>query len=313
MKIRQDEEDRKRPAPVPPPSLSFSGFEVATFDGFLEAPAANPTLRYRCKASKGAEPKAKAEVLVPSGTKPQDRQSSAGRVLEPVRPRTAIQRVNLKLKQLKESDVLMSQLRVRVATIKSSKPFFEFEKVQANLHVTASLERREIMVVKQNEMRKNRVAAIVEAARESESLQLQLQQEMEAKQEFRSKAKERFLKNQAKMNTQSRQTLLSTACALVVRSWWWLKLGNEHTRLTKRWMQILKAHGVLRNCAKIFLWKLYLKKKSRARHRLMMWLPEKARQWKLNRYTKAVNILKVSFSEYLRCNRYKILARLVSA
>ena len=316
MKIRQDLESRRRPAPLPPPSLSFSGFEVATFDGFVDVPEANPTLMYRRKALKSAEPKAnhKAWVEVPSSTKPRDKtartQSNIDRVVEPARLRTAIQRVNSKLKQLKDSDVLMSQLRMRVATIKSSKPVFELEKVEANLNVAAALERREKMVVQHNEKRKNRVAAIVEAARESELLQRQQQQEMEAKQEFRSKAKERFLQNQARMNTQSRQTLLLTACAVVVRSWWWLRLGHEQICLTKTWIRMLKAQNVLRKCAKMYLWKLFLRKKSQARRRLIMWLPEKARRWKLNRYTQAVNILKVSFKEYLRCYRYKILARM---
>jgi hypothetical protein len=216
----------------------------------------------------------------------------------------------LRLQQLKESDVLMTQLKIRVAAIKSSKTPFESEKVRANLDVAASIVKSETFAVQQNERRKNRLAAMVEAARKSESLQAELQKEIEEKEEFRSKAKDRFLKKQAKMNHESRQMLLLTVCACVARSWWWLDLGHQHMLVNRKWMQVLKASLVLKKCAKLFLWKLFLKKKAHARGRLMMLLPDKARRWVTNRYDKAVRILTISIKEWLRCNRYKLLARM---
>ncbi len=316
MKIQQDKEDRKKHAPPLPPSLGFTGFMVASFDGFQDIPAVNPTLRYRCKELRGAKRKSEAEPEISSRShnfaKPKEKlaapQSSVDS--DPSRPRTAMQRVNLKLKQLKESDNLMLQLQMRVAVIKSSKPTFECEKIQANLSVVASLERGEHNAMQLKEKRENRLSAIVEAARKSELLQVQMLKEMEEKDELRSKAKERFLEKKASINHQSRQMLLLTVCAFVTRSWWWLNLGNKHILCLKNWFKIMKATMTLKKCAKIFLWKLFLKKKAKARRYLGTWLPEKMRSWASNRYNKAIQTLKVSIKEWLRCNRYKILAKM---
>ncbi len=318
MKFQQDKEDRKKAAPRPPPSLSFTGFMVASFDGFVENPAVNPTLTYRGKDLRENRNKSETAVALKghtrnlSMTKDRTKAPSAKDTTdtESSRPRSAIQRVNLRLQQLKESDVLMTQLKIRVAAIKSSKTPFECEKVRANLDVAASIERSEQFAAKQNERRKNRVAAMVEAVRKSESLQAQLQKEIEEKEDFRSKAKERYLEKQAKINHESRQMLLLTVCACVARSWWWLDLGNKHMLLNRKWMQVLKASLVLKKCAKVFLWKTFLKKKSHARARLMILLPDKARRWVTNRYNKAAQTLVISIKEWLRCNRYKILAKM---
>jgi hypothetical protein len=319
MKIQQDKEDRKKPAPPSLPSLGFTGFMVANFDGYQDIPAVNPTLRYRIKELKGARRNREVETEVSSRSrnfsKPMEKTSAATRTkdvidFDPSRPRTAMQRVNLKLKQLKESDNLMSQLQMRVEVIKSSKPAIECEKVQANLNVIASLERSQQIAAKLKERRINKLSALVVAARQTETLQIRLQKEMEEKEEFRSKAKERFLEKEAKMNHQSRQMLLLTVCAFVTRSWWWLNLGKMHIHWNKRWGQILKASLTLLKCAKIFLWKIYLKKKAKARSILIAWLPEKAKRWVSNRQNKAVYTLKISIKEWLRCNRYKILAKM---
>lgn len=318
MKIMQDQEDRKKQALPPPASLSFTGFMVANFDGFLDIPAVNPTLKYRSRESNSAKRKSDANLDLASRSRtfptPADRTTRNAKQdateIEHSRPRTAMQRVDLKLKQLKESENLMEQLHMRIATIKSSKVVFQCEKVHANLNVAASLQRCELSAVQQNEKRKHRLAAIVEAARKSELQQDQIQKEMEAKQEFRSKAKERYLDKQAEMNHKSRQTTLLTICALIARSWWWLDLGNKQILLSKKWMKIVKASLILGKCAKIFLWKRFLKKKAAARTVLIMWLPDKIKRWKLNRYTKAVHTLIISIKEWLMCNRYKILAKM---
>jgi hypothetical protein len=317
MKVEQDKEDRKKIATQPPPSMSFTGFMVSNFDGYQDVPAVNPTLNYRMKESKSGKRNSKAEVANMVGPprmfemtnkRTMPIQSKASTRIEHSRPRTAIQRVTLKLEQLRQSNSLMSELRMRVESIKAQKPAFNSERLEANLNVAATMERSKDFLVQQNQKRKSRTAAIVEAARNSECLQLQLQQELDAKQEFRSKAKERFLKNQAELNHKSRQMLFLTFFALVSRSWWWLALGNEHRLLIKRWRQVMKASMVLKKCAKIFLWKVFLKKKASARNRLMMWLPDRAKRWVTNRYNSAVHVLIVSIKEWLRCNRYKILA-----
>jgi hypothetical protein len=318
MKFQQDKEDRKRPAPQPPPPLSFTGFMVASFDGFVDIPAMNPTLMFRGKELRETKPKSEAASELKgrsrnfSMTKDRATSSSAknSSEREPSRPRSAIQRVNLKLHQLKESDILMSQLQMRVAAIKSLKTPLECEKVRANLDVVASLQKIEQSAAQQNEKRKNRVAAMVEAARKSDSLRIQIQKEMEEKEDFRSRAKERYMEKQAKMNLESRQMLLLTVCACVARSWWWLDLGRKHMLVNRNWMQTLRAAHVLRKCAKIFLWKCFLKKKSHARSRLAMLLPDKVRRWATNRYNKAVRTLIISIQEWQRCNRYKILAKM---
>jgi hypothetical protein len=316
MKIQKDKEDRKKRAPPPPPSLGFTGFLVASFDGFQDIPAVNPTLRYRCKELKGTKRKSEpeAEISSRSDNLAKPREISAGPQnnvnFDSSRPRTAKQRLNLKLNQLKESDNLMLQLQMRVAVIKSSKPTFESEKIQANLNVVSSLERGEHNATQLKEKRKNRLLAIVEAARKSESLQVQMLKEMEEKEELRSKAKERYLEKKASMNHQSRQMLLLTVCAFVTRSWWWLNLANKHILCMKNWMKIMKATMTLKKCAKNFLWKLFLKKKAKARSYLITWLPDKMRRWASNRYNTAIRTLKISIKEWLRCNRYKILAKM---
>ncbi len=319
MKIKQDKEDRKKQVLPSPPSLSFTGFLVSDFDGFLDIPALNPTLKYRSRES-NSKAKRKSDAKLDMESRTRTFPIAADRItcmtkqdvteMEYFRPRTAMQRVDLKLKQLRESENLMEQLHVRVATIRSSKTAFQCEKVHANLNVAASLERTELSAIQQNEKRKHRLAAIVEAARKSELQQDQKQKEMDAKQEFRSKAKERYLDKQAEMNHKSRQTTLLTICTLIARSWWWLDLGNKQILLYKKWMKIMKASSIVTKCAKRFVWKLFLKKKAAARTVLIMWLPEKIKQWKMHRYNKAVNTLIISIKEWLMCNRYKILAKM---
>ena len=76
MKIRQDQEDRKKQVLPPPPSLSFTGFMVANFDGFLDIPAVNPTLKYRSRESNSA--KRKSDANLDLAGEPQPNFSDAG-------------------------------------------------------------------------------------------------------------------------------------------------------------------------------------------------------------------------------------------